>query len=91
MGGFKISEIILIVFAITIPLAAFAIAFIPGALAAIMAFALNEENRYFVFFGAALVVFGVLALRIYMRIRPRPKPPASNRALHSDRDRTPKI
>ncbi len=91
MGGFKASEIVLIVFAITIPVVAFAIAFIPGALGAIMAFALNEDNRYFVFFGAALVVFGILAFRVYTRLKPRPKPPTSDAATRSDRDRMPKI
>jgi hypothetical protein len=44
-----------------------------------------------VFFGGAVVLFGVLAWRIYRRIRPAPKKSAPTSAPHVSPTRMPKV
>lgn len=72
----KPMEIVAIVVALAIPIAVFAVVFTPGALGAVMAFALQPGWREVIFFGGAAVVFVILAYRIYRRIRPRQRPPS---------------
>ena len=73
---FKLSEIILIVLALAIPVGLFTILLIPGAMDAVYNFLLEPSVRPVVFFGGAGIAFGVLAWRIYSRVRPPQKPPA---------------
>jgi hypothetical protein len=62
--------------ALAIPLTIFAVLLIPGAMAGLYGFVLRPDVRPFVFFGGALVAFGVLAWRIFRRIKPaRRRPP----------------
>lgn len=71
---FKASEILAIVIALAIPVTIFAVLLIPGAMAGVYGFVLRPDVRPFVFFGGAAIAFGVLAYRIYRRVRPRQKP-----------------
>jgi hypothetical protein len=68
---FKPSEIALIIVALAIPIGGFALLFIPGGVSSVFGFAMHPEVRPYVFYGGAVVVFGILAWRIYRRIRPR--------------------
>jgi uncharacterized membrane protein YebE (DUF533 family) len=70
----KPGEIVAIVIALAIPITVFAVVLTPGALGAVLGFMLDERYRSWIFFGGAAVAFGVLAFRVYRRIRPR-KPP----------------
>lgn len=70
----KPGEIIAVVLALAIPIAVFAVVFIPGALGAVYAFALQPGWREAIFFGGAAIAFGVLAWRLYRRLRPPAKP-----------------
>ena len=67
----KPSEIVIIVLALAIPIGGFTLLFIPGGIDGIFGFAMHPEVRPYVFYGGAVVVFGILAWRIYRRIRPR--------------------
>jgi hypothetical protein len=69
----KPGEIVAIVVALAIPIAIFAVAFTPGALGAVYTLALQPGWREAIFFGGAALAFGVLAWRLYHRIRPRRK------------------
>ncbi|HEX5005491.1 MAG TPA: hypothetical protein VFV70_00170 [Hyphomonadaceae bacterium] len=75
----KISDIIAIVIAIAIPVAVFAVLLVPGATGAVLGFVLDEGRRPYIFYGGALLAFGVLAFRLYRRIRPRPDKTSSER------------
>jgi len=68
---FKASEILAIVVALAIPLAIFTALLIPGAVGGVYSFVLREDVRPYIFYGGAALVFGVLALRIYRRVRPK--------------------
>lgn len=68
---FKASEILAIVVALAIPLAIFAVLLVPGAMAAVYGFVLRPDVRPYIFFGGAVLAFGVLAFRIYRRMRPK--------------------
>jgi uncharacterized membrane protein YebE (DUF533 family) len=70
----KPGEIVAIVIALAIPITVFAVIFTPGALGAVLGFLLDARYRGWIFFGGAAVAFGVLAFRIYRRIRPRKAP-----------------
>jgi hypothetical protein len=70
----KLGDIIAIVVAIAIPVIGFAVLIVPGAMGAVVAFVMQEDRMPYVFYGGALIVFAVLAFRIYRRIRPRAKP-----------------
>ncbi|MDZ4761517.1 MAG: hypothetical protein SGJ21_10630 [Alphaproteobacteria bacterium] len=83
---FKPAEIAAIVLAFLVPVAIFAVVLTPGALGAIYAFAFDRQNMPFVFGGGALLTFGVLAYRIFRRIRPGPGKPG-NPAAESRFDR----
>ncbi|HVY88642.1 MAG TPA: hypothetical protein VG942_07225 [Hyphomonadaceae bacterium] len=71
---FKPGEIVLIVLALAIPVGLFTLLLIPGAMDAVFAILQQDTIRPFFFFGGALVIFGVLAWRIYGRIRPKQRP-----------------
>ena len=72
---FKAGEIIAIIVALAIPLTIFAVLLIPGAMAGLYGFVLRPDVRPFVFFGGALIAFGVLAWRIFRRIKPAQRKP----------------
>ena len=74
----KLGDIVAIVLAIGIPVVLFTLLIVPGAMGAVLGFLLQEDRRPYIFFGGALLAFGVLAWRIYRRIRPaqRKKPEA---------------
>jgi membrane protein implicated in regulation of membrane protease activity len=72
---FKPSEIAIIVIALAIPIAGFSLLFIPGGLNGVFGFAMNPEMRPYVFYGGAVIVFVILAWRIYRRMRPRQRKP----------------
>ncbi len=78
---FKPGEIIAIVVALAIPLGIFAVLLVPGAMAAVYGFVLQPEVRPLVFFGGAAIAFGVLAFRIYRRIRPARRKPGDAQRL----------
>jgi membrane protein implicated in regulation of membrane protease activity len=71
MGGFKASEIIVIVIALAIPVGMFVALLIPGVGGAIAGFLLDPARMPIVFYGGAIVLFGILAWRFYRRIRPK--------------------
>lgn len=77
----KISDIITIAVAIAIPVIGFAVLIVPGAMAAVVDFVMQENRRPYIFYGGAAVVFGVLAWRIYRRIRPPERKNAETSAL----------
>jgi hypothetical protein len=66
----KFGDIVAIVAAIAIPVVVFGVLIVPGAMPAVLNFVLQEDRRPYIFYGAAALVFGVLAYRIYRRIRP---------------------
>lgn len=68
---FKPLEIVAIVFALVIPIGAFALLFIPGGFNAALNFVMDDATRPFVFYGAAAVLVGVLGWRLYRRVRPK--------------------
>jgi hypothetical protein len=72
----KPGEIIAIVFALALPIAVFAVVFIPGGLNAVYNILLEPHIMPVAFFGGAGVAFGVFAWRIYRRIRPKARPDA---------------
>lgn len=75
--GFKPGEIVAIVIALAVPIIGFAVLLSPGAMAAIYSFVLRDDVMPFVFFGGAALVFGVLAWRVYRRIKPKSRDPQS--------------
>jgi hypothetical protein len=68
---FKPSEIAIIIVALAIPIGGFSLLFIPGGLDGVFGFVMDPVLRPYVFYGGAVVVFAILAWRIYRRIRPR--------------------
>ncbi len=84
----KPGEIIAVVLALAIPVVVFAVVFIPGALGAVYAFALQPGWREAIFFGGAAIAFSVLAWRLYRRLRPPAKPAARE---HESPTRAPKV
>lgn len=87
----KPHEIILAVLAVAIPVVVLSLAFVPGGLNFIFDIALNPVWGPVAFFGAAAVLFGVLAWRIFRRIRPAPKKAVPEPARHVSPTRTPKV
>lgn len=71
--NFKISEIVLIVFAIAVPVTVLTLAFIPGGLDFVFRLAVDPLWGPVVFFGGAVLVLGILLWRFYRRIRPAQK------------------
>lgn len=69
----KPHEIALVILGIAAPTILLVLAFIPGGLNFIGDFAMNPVTMPWVFFGGAAVLFGVLAWRIFRRIRPAQK------------------
>ena len=69
----KPHEIILAVLAVAIPVVVLTLAFIPGGLDWVFDLALDRTWGPVAFFSGAAVLFGVLAWRIYRRIRPATK------------------
>jgi hypothetical protein len=67
----KFSDYLTIAIAIAIPVIGFTVLIVPGAMAAVVNFVMQEDRRPYIFYGGAAVAFGVLAWRIYRRIRPR--------------------
>jgi hypothetical protein len=68
---FKPSEIAIIVIALAIPIGGFSLLFIPGGFDSVFGFVMDPAIMPYVFYGGAVVVFAILAFRIYRRIRPR--------------------
>lgn len=87
----KPHEIILAVLAVAVPIVLLTLAFIPGGLDFIFDIALHPVWGPVVFFSGAVILFGVLALRIYRRIRPSPKKEAPKSAPHVSPTRMPKV
>jgi hypothetical protein len=87
----KPHEIILAVLSIAIPVVLLTLAFIPGGLDFIFDIALHPVWGPVVFFSGAAILFGVLALRIYRRLRPVPKKAAPKAAPHVSPTRMPKV
>jgi hypothetical protein len=79
----KPHEIILAVLAVAIPAIVLVLAFTPGGL--------NFVFEPVAFFGGAAVLFGVLAWRIFRRIRPAPKKAAPKPTPHLSPTRMPKV
>ncbi len=77
---FKPHEIILMALGVAVPVVVLGLAFTPGGLDFVFHLARDPVMGPVVFFGGAAILFGVLAWRIYRRIRPAPKtapPPAT--------------
>ncbi len=87
----KPHEIILAVLAIAIPVVVLTLAFIPGGLDFVVVLALDPVWGPVVFFGGAVILFGVLAWRIYRRIRPAAKKEQAKPAPHVSPTRMPKV
>jgi membrane protein implicated in regulation of membrane protease activity len=75
MAGFKVSEIIVIVIALAIPIGMFTALMIPGVGAAIIHFMLESDRLPWIFYSGAVVLFALLAWRFYRRIRPKSRTP----------------
>jgi hypothetical protein len=69
----KFSDYVTIAVAILIPVIGFAMLIVPGAMAAVVDFVMREDRRPYIFYGGAVLAFGVLAWRIFRRIRPKQK------------------
>jgi hypothetical protein len=67
----KFSDYVTIAVAILIPVIGFAMLIVPGAMAAVVDFVMREDRRPYIFYGGAVLAFGVLAWRIFRRIRPK--------------------
>jgi len=87
----KPHEIILAVLAVAIPVVVLALAFTPGGLNFVFDVAVHPVWGPVAFFGGAAVLFGVLAWRIFRRIRPAPKKAVSRPARHVSPTRMPKV
>jgi hypothetical protein len=87
----KPHEIILAALAVAIPVVLLTLAFIPGGLDFVFDIALHPVWGPVVFFSGAVILFGVLVLRIYRRIRPSPKKEAPKPAPHVSPTRMPKV
>jgi len=87
----KPHEIILAVLAVAIPVALLTLAFIPGGLDFVFDIALHPVWGPVVFFSGAVILFGVLMLRFYRRIRPSPMKEAPKSAPHVSPTRMPKV
>ena len=68
----KFSDYVTIAVAILIPVIGFAVLIVPGAMSAVVDFVMREDRRPYIFYGGAVLAFGVLAWRIFRRIRPKP-------------------
>lgn len=86
----KPGEIALIVAGIAVPTILLILGFIPGGLNFIGDIAMNPAYMPWIFFGGAALLFGVLAWRIYRRMRPRPKKKAEETA-HVSPKKMPKV
>jgi len=87
----KPHEIILAVLAIAIPVVVLTLAFIPGGLDFVFDLAMDRVWGPVVFFSGAVILFGVLAWRIYRRIRPAQKKEQAKAAAHVSPARMPKV
>jgi hypothetical protein len=87
----KPHEIILAVLAVAVPVVVLTLAFIPGGLDFVFEIALDRVWGPVVFFGGAAILFGVLAWRIYRRIRPAPKKEPPKAAPRVSPARMPKV
>ncbi len=76
----KPGEIAIIIGGVAIPVVLLVLGFIPGGLNFIGDFAMNRTTMPYLFFGGAALLFGVLAWRIYRRIRPGKKKPVAKAA-----------
>ena len=81
----KPHEIILAVLAVAIPAIVLVLAFTPGGLNFVFEIAVHPVWGPVAFFGGAAVLFGVLAWRIFRRIRPAPKKAAPKPTPHLSR------
>lgn len=87
----KPHEIILAVLAIVIPVVVLTLAFIPGGLSFVFDLAVDRVWGPVVFFSGAVILFGVLAWRIFRRIRPAPKKDQAKPAPHVSPTKMPSI
>ena len=87
----KPHEIILAVLAIAIPVVVLTLAFIPGGLGFVFDLAVDRVWGPVVFFSGAVILFGVLAWRIFRRIRPAPKKDQTKPAPHVSPTKMPSI
>lgn len=88
--NFRLSEIVLIVFAIAVPVTVLALAFIPGGLDFVFRLAVDPVWGPVVFFGGAVLVLAILLWRFYRRIRPAERKKASP-APHLSPAKMPKV
>jgi hypothetical protein len=70
---FKLHEIALVALALIIPIGAFAVLLTPGALGAVLDVLFQPGWRELIFYGGAAICFGVLAFRLYRRMKPKPR------------------
>ncbi len=84
----KFSEIVLLIIAIVTPIVIIALAFIPGGFNWVPYLLSHPVWQPVIFYGGAIVLFGVLAWRIYRRIRPAERKPAPR---HVSPTRMPKV
>jgi len=87
----KPHEIILAVLAVATPAVVLVLAFTPGGLNFVFDIAVHPVWGPVAFFGGAAVLFGVLAWRIFRRIRPAPQKTAPKPAPHVSPTRMPKV
>ena len=87
----KPHEIILAVLAILVPLIVLVLAFTPGGFDFVIEIALDPVLGPIVFFGGAAILFAVLALRIYRRIRPAARKAAPTATPHVSPTKMPKV
>jgi|JI9StandDraft_2_1071091.scaffolds.fasta_scaffold07535_5 hypothetical protein len=85
----KFSEIALLVVAIVTPIAILVLSFIPGGFNWIPYLLSHPVWQPVIFYGGAILLFGVLAWRIYRRIRPAPRKPDTIR--HVSPTKMPKV
>lgn len=74
----KYRDIALIVIAIAVPVVFFALAFTPGGFDFVPYLLSHPTWQPVILYGGALIAIGVLAWRIYRRIRPAPRKKTSS-------------
>lgn len=87
----KPHEIILAVLGVAVPVIVLVLAFTPGGFGFFFDLARDPVWGPIVFFSGAAILFGVLAWRIYRRIRPAPKKPKATETPHVSPSRMPKV
>lgn len=87
----KPHEIVLAILAVAVPVVVLVLAFTPGGFGFFFTLARDPVWGPIVFFSAAAILFGVLAWRIYRRIRPAEKKAKPSATPHVSPTRMPKV